>query len=223
MLKLCQKKKSHLNNIIVNFKCIQNKNENYLIDFKYKIPNNNVNADEHYMSVNKIKFFEFLEFLTFRNFNFIFIKNKISLNFILSMVEFSFQVSSNVTYKNKNFNVIVINYFLFVYYKNPQILFNLFTVFMELYQYKIQRGLNMLIKKCIQSSSLKFLTSLGILGLQVKLKGKYTQRPGDRRKIYYYRKGEFSINSPHKKFILHHSQLVDKSGATGFTIIMMYA
>lgn len=65
------------------------------------------------------------------------------------------------------------------------------------------------------------LKNYGLLGCQIKIKGKYTQRPGDRRKVYFYRIGSFSYSNPVNKYIISHRQLRDKSGASGCTVISM--
>lgn len=222
-------------NLYTNYKLLyhhinkKKKPANNLIFYKKKLK---------YFSLKKKKLFlhETQNFYNFNNFISYFGKvmfkknfmlyvniNEINLNFFISFINFInfiFKNRARKFYTNYS-NFFFFNFFCFLYYKNPNIMLNFLFFFVKHFKYKYQKRFNTFLTSVFALIPTTLIANYGMAGCQIKIKGKYTQRPGDRRRVYYYRLGAFSISNPYNKYRIFHKQLLDSSGASGCTIIVL--
>lgn len=62
-----------------------------------------------------------------------------------------------------------------------------------------------------------------VLGFKFKIKGKFTGRPGDRRKVFFFFCEKSSVADAKGKYEIHYLQPKNLNGATGWTITLLRA
>lgn len=207
-----------------------NKNINSVfIKNKFNCLNINKNINKNIIYDHQL-FFNFNIFLKFFNDHLIkkdfllyVMSNDIKTSFFNNLLSFFNNDVKQKLYYFKNQFCIYFYFilFCFLYYKNNQIIIDFIFFFVRKFNYKTQRILNTMYISSFAFIKTKTIRRYGLLGCQIKIKGKYTQRPGDRRKVYFYRIGAFSYSNPVNKYVISHKQLRDKSGASGCTVITM--
>lgn len=204
-------------------------NKYYYISFKPR--NLRFSTNKQFLSLIESQlFFNFNTFIHFfsnyftkNNFYLYTIYNDINIKFFVDFLYFIERgVKTRFLSFKYNFSLyFFFNLFAFFYYKNANIMLNFLTFFIKNYNYKIQRILNKVLTSVFSFINVNIIKEYGLAGCQIKIKGKYTQRPGDRRKTYFYRLGAFSYSNPINKYYIQHVQLNYKSGASGCTIITL--
>lgn len=225
-------KKKKFNNKYVNLFIISRKNiinkhirntKVFLLDThkSFKLYNTFKSKKKHNV-LNTIKLIEFLEFLIKKNFAFYIIANKLSIN-VLSIIKYiiNFKFKYEKFHFYKFYSSFILNFSFFLHYRNPNILLQHLTSLSKYYSFKVQRQLHRLLFKLVYTLKSNFIHSVGLLGFMIKIKGKYTQRPGDRRKVFFYKFLKYSLSNPRNKYYISHAQLRNKSGASGCTIIVL--
>lgn len=225
-------KKLHLNYVYL-YKTLLNNittNNSNIIVYNNKFYNNLLSNNTKFLiKKNKLKtdIYSYLGIIDFfysffkKNFYFFFQKNFIDYkfyNFFYKMMVF--QKKYKIFGK---FSSIFFLYFsLFLYNKKPSLFMDGISQFYHKFTRNEQIGMHNILSKIQKNLPLTLLTQNNIIGMQIKLKGQFCRRAGERRQTKYYKFYKFSTSNPNSKYIIAHTQLNNWSGAVGWTIILLY-
>ena len=191
---------------------------------KYFFLNNYLKKDKFLKKTKILKKNSF--FLSFF-FNLV-IKGPFKAHFLVNFIKFhnlSFfdkllRLACFYNFKVPFFSYFLIIYFFFLIYRQPNLLFFFFYDFFKNYSYKnhnyFKRSLTFLLK----NTSILDLQLFKIKGFLLKFKGKITGKAGDRRKVFFFKIGGYSITSIGNDYDICYKQLNSNTGSVGCTILI---
>lgn len=119
--------------------------------------------------------------------------------------------------------VLALSYYCFLAYSKIEFLWTYLLNISENSMYKDQRQMYRYLWFLISTTTTKLMAKSEVLGFKFKIKGKFTGRPGDRRKVFFFVCEKSSVADVKGKYEIHYLQPKNLNGATGWTITLLRA
>lgn len=116
----------------------------------------------------------------------------------------------------------VFSYYCFISHNNIFYLFAYLLNVQDKSIYKDQRALVRQIFLLVRCTKPDLLEKSGVAGFRFKIKGKFCGRPGDRRRVYYFKCEKYSVANCWSFYEIHYLQPKNANGATGWTVTILY-
>lgn len=173
----------------------------------------NISKKVNNLNSNLFNLINFFSFFFKINFSFFF-----KINFFEKKLwNIIFYLSKIVIYSNLKFFInfyFVYIFSLFLFFKNPNILFEFLSYFFKVFSFKKQKMVHYMLYYFSKKINYRLLHYLNYDGIFIKFKGKYMKRPGDRRRTSMYKFYSYSPSDCYTFYDIFSKQLWNKSGST---------
>lgn len=119
--------------------------------------------------------------------------------------------------------IMALSYYCFLAYSKIEFLWTYLLNTAHQSMYKDQRQTYRYLWFLISTTTSKLMSESEVLGFKFKIKGKFTGRPGDRRKVFFFLCEKSSVADSKGKYEIHYLQPKNLNGATGWTITLLRA